>query len=124
DQILENYDQSLEDLERQREHLKTVMEKMGQEWEESGAGIGWLGSLDIPTAAPIETALTEQPLLSNILRPSTGPSPDYLQSLLNVNEALLAQSLANSSSACSTTVIGESPDMESHHDTPTPTLSP
>lgn len=35
------------------------------------------------------------PLFSNILSQATGPSPEYLQSLLNVNEALLAQSLAN-----------------------------
>jgi hypothetical protein len=35
------------------------------------------------------------PLFSNILSTNSGPSPEYLQSLLNVNEALLAQSLAN-----------------------------
>lgn len=84
----------------------------------SGAGIGWMGQLDSNTASiPLTTApetitttederplneLTaaateapsEQPLFTNILSQSTGPSPEYLQSLLNVNEALLAQSLA------------------------------
>jgi hypothetical protein len=36
-----------------------------------------------------------QPLISNILSLNSGPSPEYLQSLLHVNEVLLAQSLAN-----------------------------
>lgn len=116
---------------------------------DSGAGIGWLGQLDLPEtnvqapALPIplttstnaattttstldttatiasdkldslttatesgtvtmETApneilsiATHPPLFSNIISQATGPSPEYLQSLLNVNEALLAQSLAN-----------------------------
>lgn len=31
---LSDYDQSLEELERQREELELVMKKMGQEWEE------------------------------------------------------------------------------------------
>lgn len=100
----------------------------------SGAGIGWLGSLDLlpeldsdkDIQSPIEssqpftlsnafsnTAATEplpepsntltttnnnisfQPLLTNILSSNSGPSPEYLQSLLHVNEVLLAQSLAN-----------------------------
>jgi hypothetical protein len=79
----------------------------------SGAGIGWMGQLDsssntasTPLAttetvtespsnqSPTNKAPSHQQLFSNILSPSTGPSPDYLQSLLNVNEALLAQSLA------------------------------
>ncbi|KAI8888937.1 hypothetical protein K501DRAFT_239691 [Backusella circina FSU 941] len=107
------YDKNLEDLERQREKLEIVMQRMGQEWEESGAGVGWLGSLDLPAtsqeieipASPI-LSMTDihenlpvnaiaSPLFSNILSTNSGPSPEYLQSLLNVNEALLAQSLAN-----------------------------
>ena len=34
DKTLSDYDQSLEELERQREHLELVMKTMGQEWEE------------------------------------------------------------------------------------------
>ncbi|KAI8137373.1 hypothetical protein BJV82DRAFT_490845, partial [Fennellomyces sp. T-0311] len=78
-----DYDQSLEALEKQREELELVMQKMGQEWEASGAGIGWL-------EASSSTDDTR--------KQSSGPSPEYLRSLLNVNEQLLAQSLANTSS--------------------------
>lgn len=150
DKTLIDYDKNLEELERQREKLEIVMQMMGQEWEESGAGIGWLGQLDLPEtntqdpALPIPVATStattsiaistldtataiasdklesmttaaaepgtvameaasneilsiasHPPLFSNILSQATGPSPEYLQSLLNVNEALLAQSLAN-----------------------------
>lgn len=35
---LSDYDQSLEELERQREELELVMKKMGQEWEERYEG--------------------------------------------------------------------------------------
>ena len=49
----------------------------------SGAGIGWLD-------ADNRRAVQQQ-------QSSSGPSPEYLRSLLNVNEALLAQSLANTS---------------------------
>ncbi|KAL0139319.1 hypothetical protein V8B55DRAFT_1522858 [Mucor lusitanicus] len=109
DKTLVDYDKNLEELDD-----NIVMQMMGQEWEESGAGIGWLGQLDLPETnaqdpvLPIserfamETASNEilsiashPPLFSNILSQATGPSPEYLQSLLNVNEALLAQSLAN-----------------------------
>lgn len=75
----------------------------------SGAGIGWLGSLDFPTMPSQEETVTmstttttrcietnkSNPFMKNILSENTGPSPEYLQSLLNVNETLLAQSLAN-----------------------------
>ncbi|KAI9485577.1 MAG: hypothetical protein EXX96DRAFT_645511 [Benjaminiella poitrasii] len=163
DKTLIDYDKNLEELERQREKLEIVMQMMGQEWEESGPGIGWLGQLDLPAVnaelegsssipsttvnetslnelandiipesnilsrsipltstsgepsttpviPPLETTATElsssssdmlklthEPLFPNILS-QTGPSPEYLQSLLNVNEALLAQSLANNPS--------------------------
>ncbi|KAI8085679.1 hypothetical protein BDF21DRAFT_326642, partial [Thamnidium elegans] len=108
DKTLKDYDKNLEDLEIQRTKLENVMKMMGQEWEESGAGIGWLGSLDLT----ITTTTTSNnnnnnandksislPFSSNILSESTGPSPEYLQSLLNVNDTLLAQSLANHSNA-------------------------
>lgn len=49
----------------------------------------------VPETPTTNTKMTIQPLLSNILSPNTGPSPEYLQSLLHVNEVLLAQSLAN-----------------------------
>ncbi|KAI7902631.1 uncharacterized protein BX663DRAFT_435135 [Cokeromyces recurvatus] len=94
DKTLSDYDKNLEELERQREKLEIVMQMMGQEWEESGPGIGWLGQLDLPTTTSEILTLTHEPLFANILS-QTGPSPEYLQSLLNVNEALLAQSLAN-----------------------------
>lgn len=48
---------------------------------DSGAGIGWLGALNLPSSR--ESSST------------SGPSAEYLGSLLNVNEDLLAQSLAN-----------------------------
>ncbi|KAI7847187.1 hypothetical protein BDC45DRAFT_542146 [Circinella umbellata] len=175
DKTLSDYDQSLEELERQREHLELVMKTMGQEWEESGAGIGWMqlqqttsNSNDSDIVIPdeqeeeiiaedqkrtsesfekdtllqqsIQTASNE-PLVDELHDPypptpispetqqnknldnglhviieptqsthesslhllmqqatpssSNGPSADYLQSLLNVNEALLAQSLTD-----------------------------
>ncbi|ORY91916.1 hypothetical protein BCR43DRAFT_527235 [Syncephalastrum racemosum] len=142
---LSDYDQSLEELERQREHLEQVMKKMGQEWEESGAGIGWLGSFDLasngsdttvsaaattpaslphtpddvvvspdclvqqdPLPTPMSPNMPPTPgqpvphrpmdrlLHHNAITP-TGPSPDYIQSLLHVNETLLAQSLSDAS---------------------------
>lgn len=53
-----------------------------------------------------------QPLFTNILSQATGPSPEYLQSLLNVNEALLAQSLANNgNNSTSTTMYQPSTPM-------------
>ncbi|OAD76945.1 hypothetical protein PHYBLDRAFT_180249 [Phycomyces blakesleeanus NRRL 1555(-)] len=150
---LMDYDNSLEELERQREQLEIVMKRMGEEWEESGAGIGWLGSLPsgpelpglgqeqglssspqsslvaavkaaVSATSPTTTIITEKtglaetldnptpilptfedgvfslalapsPLFSNILSQDTGPTPEYLQTLLNVNDALLAQSCLN-----------------------------
>lgn len=50
------------------------------------------------------TCLVDQPLINNLLQqPPSGPSPEYLQSLLHVNEALLAQSLSQSSSSIAAT---------------------
>ncbi|KAJ8659993.1 hypothetical protein O0I10_004220 [Lichtheimia ornata] len=40
-----DYDQSLEELKRQKQHLQLVMQKMGEEWAESGAGVGWLDNI-------------------------------------------------------------------------------
>jgi hypothetical protein len=34
DKTLIDYDKNLEELERQKENLKVVMQRMGQEWEE------------------------------------------------------------------------------------------
>lgn len=162
---ISDYDQSLVELEKQREQLELVMKKMGQEWEErynnltiptsveyvcgfnwpnycSGAGIGWMNTLDLAGAAtgsdsspstiatpndpsqlqhepsladpyptplspdsnmvssPVATKARHPPLLDDLLtQPATGPSPEYLQSLLHVNEALLAQSLSTTSTA-------------------------
>ncbi|KAK4515733.1 uncharacterized protein ATC70_010686 [Mucor velutinosus] len=173
DKTLIDYDKNLEELERQREKLEIVMQMMGQEWEESGAGIGWLGQLDLPETnaqdptlpipattstatattnttatstsdtmtsiasdkldsvamatesgmVAMETASNEilsiashPPLFSNILSQATGPSPEYLQSLLNVNEALLAQSLANNND--------NNTDMTNVYQPSTPMLTP
>ncbi|KAI9312398.1 hypothetical protein BX666DRAFT_2031136 [Dichotomocladium elegans] len=84
DKSLFDYEQSLEALERQREELELVMQRMGKEWEESGPGIGWLGTLKLPSREP---------------SPSAGPSLMYLGSLLNVNEDLLSESFANVSTS-------------------------
>ncbi|KAI9493401.1 hypothetical protein BDB00DRAFT_928933 [Zychaea mexicana] len=86
-----DYDQSLEALERQRKELELVYKKMGQEWEASGAGIGWLEATDKRRQQQQQQQQPPPPTSSS------GPSPEYLRSLLNVNEALLAQSLANTS---------------------------
>lgn len=48
----------------------------------------------------------EPSLFKNILSANTGPSPEYLQSLLHVNETLLAQSLANT-----TAIVNSTPPM-------------
>ncbi|KAI8069923.1 hypothetical protein BC940DRAFT_317888 [Gongronella butleri] len=45
DRSIDDYDQSLVDLDRQKEQLELLMKTMGQEWEQSGAGIGWLHTL-------------------------------------------------------------------------------
>ncbi|KAG0734870.1 hypothetical protein G6F57_013625 [Rhizopus arrhizus] len=122
DKTLIDYDKNLEELERQRENLKVVMQRMGQEWEESGAGIGWLGSLDIPTDnSNIKQQQQPQPqLLPNVLQPTTGPSPEYLQSLLHMNEALLAQSLANNP----TPMLSPSKEEETLTDISSPLITP
>ncbi|KAI8972743.1 hypothetical protein BDB01DRAFT_749702 [Pilobolus umbonatus] len=124
DKTLTEYDENLKELERQQEQLKLVMKKMDQEWEESGAGIGWLGSLDFASgredtsqSESISNIINDNPYLlhkqsdssqdilslnhiapfTDTLHTSSCPSPEYLHSLLNVNEALLAQSMANTS---------------------------
>ena len=72
------------------------------------------GTVAMETVA-MDTAITpsneilsissHQPLFTNILSQTTGPSPEYLQSLLNVNEALLAQSLANNGNNSTSTAV-------------------
>ncbi|KAI8344041.1 hypothetical protein BC941DRAFT_407595 [Chlamydoabsidia padenii] len=139
DQSILDYDQSLNDLQRQKEQLELMMRKMGEEWEASGPGINWLKSLQLPTLSNDEATTVTDPTrtmtneelttttpvtqsfldkdsaayhLVSPLTPDDGPistttdgdlmhilqqpqpSPEYLQSLLNVNETLLAQSLA------------------------------
>ncbi|KAI9006567.1 hypothetical protein CLU79DRAFT_840815 [Phycomyces nitens] len=110
---LMDYDNSLEELDRQKKQLEIVMKRMGEEWEESGAGIGWLGSLkDTKETEP--SPPVDQPLFSNILSEDSGPIPEYLQSLLNVNEALLAQScLANQQSTAPPLLNLDSNDLSS-----------
>ncbi|CAO0792003.1 unnamed protein product [Mucor circinelloides] len=120
DDALSSYDESLQALEKQRESLELVMKRMGAEWEESGAGIGWLGDImsnvsdsdqqdSMVNAAPSSASSYSAPhssssiLLKNqslplfhMMQTNAGPSHDYLQTLLNVNDELLAQSLASS----------------------------
>ncbi|KAI8084164.1 uncharacterized protein B0P05DRAFT_536385 [Gilbertella persicaria] len=113
DDTLTRYEESLEALEKQRESLELVMRKMGAEWEESGAGIGWMGNLTLNSnstmaASNIVATSTNQnksfssalptPLFHLIQSSTAEPSHDYLQTLLNVNEEILAESLAASSS--------------------------
>lgn len=121
DDTLSKYDESLQALEKQRESLELVMKRMGAEWEESGAGIGWLGDImsnasssdqqdDLVNvssstssySAPhssSSSSLKKQSLpLFHMMQTNAGPSHDYLQTLLNVNDELLAQSLASSAS--------------------------
>ncbi|KAI9279388.1 hypothetical protein BY458DRAFT_503023 [Sporodiniella umbellata] len=78
------YSETLKELEKQRESLEWVMLKMGEEWEESGPGIGWMeGKSTLRNMAATTTTTHNE------------PSHDYLQSLLNINDQLLAQSLAS-----------------------------
>ncbi|KAG2209216.1 uncharacterized protein EV154DRAFT_550033 [Mucor mucedo] len=99
DDTLLKYDQSLEALEKQRENLELVMKKMGAEWEESGAGVGWMGDIMYSNSSTTSMGKSPPPplLLPSITSSSSEPSHDYLQTLLNVNDQLLAESLACSS---------------------------
>ncbi|CAO3591613.1 unnamed protein product [Absidia cylindrospora] len=127
DKSIHNYDQSLNDLERQKEQLELVMQQMGEEWAESGPGVNWLKTLQSPLLQSDEQPLDDPRVTTTMTLPTMGmedmdlvglaspltpdtpmhaddklfhilqqpePSPEYLQSLLNVNETLLAQSLA------------------------------
>ncbi|KAL1928815.1 hypothetical protein VTP01DRAFT_2601 [Rhizomucor pusillus] len=85
---LSDYDESLEALERQREELELVMQKMGQEWEISGAGIGWLNASS--HLAGTGTTTSQATAVG-----TGGPSPGYIQSLLNLDESVLEASLTN-----------------------------
>ncbi|KAF1802070.1 hypothetical protein FB192DRAFT_1325778 [Mucor lusitanicus] len=100
DDTLSKYDESLQALEKQRESLELVMKRMGAEWEESGPGIGWLGDImSNASASDQQDDLANQGLpLFHMMQANVGPSHDYLQTLLNVNDELLAQSLASSAS--------------------------
>lgn len=117
DDTLLKYDQSLEALEKQREKLELVMKKMGAEWEErytkkitkkkkistkhdnnSGAGVGWMGDMLYSNSSTTSNNKSPPPpLLMPSITSSSEPSHDYLQTLLNVNDQLLAESLACSS---------------------------
>ncbi|KAI7865917.1 hypothetical protein BDF14DRAFT_1996808 [Spinellus fusiger] len=90
DRSLIEYDQSLEKLERQREQLESIMKRMGKEWEKSGAGIGWLGSLPpeahTETSPPPKLQAAVQPPLVTLLNNGHGSSHEHLNSLLTPNE--------------------------------------
>ncbi|KAG2229012.1 hypothetical protein INT48_003295 [Thamnidium elegans] len=84
DDTLLKYDESLEALEKQRENLELVMKKMGAEWEESGAGIGWMGdSLYNNTTNKNMPPPPLMSLMHSVTSSSNEPSHDYLQTLLN-----------------------------------------
>ncbi|ORE07793.1 hypothetical protein BCV72DRAFT_334919 [Rhizopus microsporus var. microsporus] len=61
------YQEKLNVLERQRESLELMMQKMDEEWEESGTGIGWISS-----------DIVQQ-------------QQQYLHSLLNANDQTVAK---------------------------------
>ncbi|CAO3617709.1 unnamed protein product [Mucor hiemalis] len=93
DDALLKYDESLEALEKQRKDLERVMKRMGAEWEESGAGIGWMGDNLFKESSSRDTSPPLMTLMHSVT--SSEPSHDYLQSLLNVNDELLTKSLAS-----------------------------
>lgn len=100
DDALLKYDESLEALEKQRKDLERVMKRMGAEWEESGAGIGWMGdNLFKESSASNDTSPPLMTLMHSVT--SSEPSHDYLQSLLHVNDELLQQSLTSTSESSS-----------------------
>ncbi|GAA5795587.1 hypothetical protein HPULCUR_000948 [Helicostylum pulchrum] len=104
DDTLLDYEASLKALEKQRESLELVMQKMGAEWEESGAGIGWMGD-NLYNNTTSNKNMSPPPLMSlmhSVTSDSNEPSHDYLQTLLNVNDKLLAESLASSSATTAT----------------------
>ncbi|KAI9022738.1 hypothetical protein CLU79DRAFT_750474 [Phycomyces nitens] len=55
EKTISDYDESLKELDRQKETLERVMSTMGKEWEESGAGIGWIGTFfdETPEIEPL-----------------------------------------------------------------------
>ncbi|KAI8370806.1 hypothetical protein EDC96DRAFT_573457 [Choanephora cucurbitarum] len=96
------FEESLEVLEKQRKSLELTMKEMGAECKESG----WLPnfSLNLNSTAEIKPEETNKQFtlptpLFHLIQPNAEPSHDYLQTLLNVNEEILAQSLAASSKA-------------------------
>ncbi|KAG2171955.1 hypothetical protein INT43_001431 [Umbelopsis isabellina] len=84
---LDDYDKSLEALDKEKEKLEMLMRRMGQEWAESGAGIGWMGSLDgLTSPAEQSTTDTSPDLDGNSEFLISPPISDYVQSLLNANQ--------------------------------------
>ncbi|KAJ2955180.1 hypothetical protein NQZ79_g8782 [Umbelopsis isabellina] len=84
---LDDYDKSLQALDKEKEKLEILMRRMGQEWAESGAGIGWMGSLDgLTSPAEQSTTDTSPDLDGNSEFLISPPISDYVQSLLNANQ--------------------------------------
>ncbi|GAB5593880.1 hypothetical protein Unana1_08780 [Umbelopsis nana] len=97
EKTLSDYDKSLEALDKEKERLETVMRRMGEEWAESGAGIGWMGSLqDQQPLAGLEISTTALPPTAPAIDEDTEdgdpesltspPISDYVQSLLHANQ--------------------------------------
>ncbi|KAI8377669.1 uncharacterized protein BYT42DRAFT_476815, partial [Radiomyces spectabilis] len=107
DRTFQDYDQSLLDLEEQRRSMELLMKKMGQEWEISGAGIGWMGDIsstqaNVPSVEArqeLQTVITAAKLTAMSQQHThnycENTSPDFLQTLMNMNESLLNQSAAD-----------------------------
>ncbi|KAH8555128.1 hypothetical protein BGW37DRAFT_404045, partial [Umbelopsis sp. PMI_123] len=98
EKTLSDYDKSLEALDKEKERLENVMRLMGEEWAESGAGIGWMGSLDEeqkPTSTTELAINTSDVVNSNQIDGSeyltSPPISDYVQSLLHANQQAQTQ---------------------------------
>ncbi|KAI9285748.1 hypothetical protein BC943DRAFT_322947 [Umbelopsis sp. AD052] len=101
EKTLSDYDKSLDALDKEKERLENVMRLMGEEWAESGAGIGWMGSLDQDQKSHSTTAglaitsfdvvTNNQPNGSEYL--TSPPISDYVQSLINANQQAQTQEL-------------------------------
>ncbi|KAI8373893.1 hypothetical protein BD560DRAFT_393889 [Blakeslea trispora] len=120
DDTLLQFEESLEALEKQRESLEIAMREMGAECSESEINHGWLTnfSLNLNSTSQLKedtnnknfTGALPTPLFHLIQSSNAGPSHDYLQTLLNVNEEILAQSLAASNSSAMIDDTHDSPE--------------
>ncbi|OBZ91866.1 hypothetical protein A0J61_00097 [Choanephora cucurbitarum] len=127
DNTLLEFEESLEALEKERESLELAMREMGAECKESEINHGWLTNFSLNlNSTTQETNKHYTTTLFHLIQPNAGPSHDYLQTLLNVNQEILAQSLAASSKANDThdnspEFFVTQPDPLTSHETLKPT---